>query len=176
MDAYAECLSATPVEARRLALGRYSVKPVFGKTARFRLRLAHAAGPIQLVDRQGKLIQGLPSGPAAGEGFTFEIGGEVTIIDPAAISRDQAGPAVEIGDIVVREDGRATIPVLANDQSGIGRVRLFMDGKEVLERAAEPWSWTVWPGKGYHTFQAMAQDNSPRHNERKSDAVTVEIR
>lgn len=175
IDAYAESLGATPVEARRLSLGRYSLKPVFGNTAKVRLRLASAAGPVELVDAQGKVLQELPGERTAGEGFTFEISGEVTVINRAAIDRDQTGPAVEIGQVFVREDGRATVPVIARDQSGIAQVKIFMDGKEIDSRTAAPWVWAGWPGKGYHTFYALAQDGSPRHNERKSDAVTIRI-
>jgi hypothetical protein len=175
IDAYVESLGATAVEARRLSLGRYSLKPAFGKTATVRLRLANAAGPLQVMDAQGKTLPEVAPGRRAADGYFFDISGEVNVVDRAALDRDRLGPAVEIGDVVVREDGRATVPVIARDQSGISQVTIFMDGKEVDSRETGPWVWAGWPGKGYHTFTAVARDASPRHNERKSDALTIRI-
>ncbi len=131
IDAYVESLGSTAAVVRRVALGRYAMKPVLGKTAKVTLRLADAAGPLQVIDAQGQVLQDVQAGAAAAQGFTFEISGEVTVVDRAAAGRDKLGPAVEIGNIVVREDGRASVPVIAKDQSGIARVRIFMDGKEV---------------------------------------------
>ena len=61
----------------------------------------------------GRSLQEVKTGAAAARAFTLEISGEVTVIDRAAAGRDRLGPAVEIGGIVVREDGRATVPVIA---------------------------------------------------------------
>ena len=115
----------------------------------------------------------MAAGPTPADGFTFEISGDVTVVDRAALGRDKLGPAVEIGAIVVREDGRASVPVIAGDRSGIARVKIFMDDKEIYSGDSSPWIWAGWPGKGHHTFYAVAQDDSPKHNERKSDAVTI---
>jgi hypothetical protein len=175
IDAYVESLGATAVEARRLSLGRYSLIPAFGNTAKVRLRLANATGPIQILDAQGQTLREVSAGPGAADGYSLDISEEVTVVDRAALDGDRLGPAVEIGDIIVREDGRATVPVIARDQSGISQVKIFMDGKEADSRKSGPWVWAGWPGKGYHTFTAVARDASPRHNERQSDAVTIRI-
>jgi hypothetical protein len=175
IDAYVESPGSTAVAVRRVALGRYAMKPVSGKTAKITLRLANAAGPLQVIDARGKVLQEVKAGAAAAHDFTFEIGGAVTVVDPAAAGRDTLGPAVEIGNIVIREDGRASVPVIAKDQSGVARVRIFMDGKEIDSRDEALFVWAGWPGKGYHTFHAVARDGSPAGNERTSDALTIRI-
>jgi hypothetical protein len=172
IDAYLESLDGTAVEARRTALGKYALSPAFGTTAKVALRLAAAAGPLQVIDARGKMLQEITAGA---QGYSFEVSGPVTVIDRAALDRDHLGPAVEIGKIVVREDGRATVPVIAADQSGIAQVRLLLDGKEIDSRDAGPFVWSGWPGTGYHTFQAVARDASPANNERTSDALTVKV-
>ncbi len=176
IDAYVESLGSTAVEARRVALGRYSIKPVFGKAAKVTVRLVQAAGPVEVLDAQGQVLQDVSAAAAAAaQGFTIEISGEVTVVDRAAVGHDQLGPAVEVGPIIVREDGRTSVPVIARDQSGVAQVRLFLDGKEIDVRNSGPFVWAGWPGKGYHTFHAVARDDSPKHNERTSDAVTIQI-
>jgi len=176
IGAYVESLGSTAVEARRVSLGRYSIKPLSGKTAKVTVRLADAVGPVQVMDAQGRVLQDVQAGAATAPGFTFDISGEVTVVDRSAADRDKLGPAVEIGRVVVREDGRATVPVIAKDQSGISLVKIYMDGKEVDARDAAPFVWTGFPGQGYHTFRAIAQDDSPARNERTSDALTIEIK
>lgn len=172
IDAYIESLGTTAVEARRIALGKYALEPAVGTTAKVTLRLAAPAGPLQILDAQGKMLQEVVT---AGQGYTFEVAGPVTVIDRGALERDHLGPAVEIGQIVVREDGRTTVPVIARDQSGIADVRIFMDGKEVDARDSGPFVWAGWPGRGYHTFYAVARDASPLRNARKSDALTIMV-
>jgi hypothetical protein len=172
IDAYIEVQGPAEVEVRRTSLGRYSLKAAPGQSAKVTLRLAEAAGPLQVVDAQGKVTQDVQGGAG---GYTFEVRGEVTVVDRAAAGSDNGGPAVEIGEIIVREDGRASVPVIARDQSGIALVRIFLDGKEIETRDSAPFVWAGWPGKGYHTFQAVAEDNSPARNQRRSDPVTVKI-
>src|SRR5512135_3503930 len=100
IDAYVESIDGTAVEARRTALGKYALSPAFGTTAKVTLRLAAAAGPLQVLDAQGKMLREVAAG---GQGYSIEIAGPVTVIDRAALDRDHLGPAVEIGKIVVRE-------------------------------------------------------------------------
>jgi hypothetical protein len=174
VDAYAETQGGAAVTVRRAALSKYVLKPASATPAKVTLRLANAAGPLQVIDAQGKILQEVTDGSTA-QGYTFEIGGEVTVVDRAALGRDRLGPAVEIGKIVVREDGRTSVPVIARDQSGLADVRILMDGKKVDSRSAGPFVWAGWPERGYHTFQAVARDASPARNERTSDAVTINI-
>src|SRR5690606_24604559 len=113
IDAYLETQGTAEVEVRRTSLGRYFLKPASGGAAMVTLRLAEARGPLQVIDAGGKVLQDVPAGAA---GYAFEVRGPVTVVDRAAAESDKVGPAVEIGQVVIREDGRVTVPVIANDR------------------------------------------------------------
>jgi hypothetical protein len=84
-------------------------------------------------------------------------------------------PAVEIRDVSVREDGRVTVAVEAADQSGVRQVRIDVDGRRVADLAGAPWVWSGFLASGYHTFRAVAADDSPGRNVRESDLLTVQV-
>jgi hypothetical protein len=177
MDVYAEVTAESPVEARRIALGRYLFRPASGEKARVRLWFAGELGALEIVDSEGKILKEIVSSPQAQtEGVVFEIDREVVIIDKTEVDSDTIAPAVEIADIAIREDGRATLHIKVDDRSGIALVKVFMDGKEVAAITGAPWVWNVRPEKGYHTFYVTARDGSPRGNERTSTSRTIEVR
>jgi hypothetical protein len=123
-----------------------------------------------------KLIVEIPVGSQEKDGgFTFEIDREVVVVNKKVVDADAAGPAVEIGEVNIREDGRVSLRIEAGDQSGVQSVEVFMDGKPVAKIAAEPWTWTGRPGNGYHTFYVIARDGSPLGNTRTSGARTIKV-
>ncbi len=173
---YAEVQGNAPVEIRRLSLGRYAVKPTPGDQTKIRLRFSGEAGPLQILDPEGKILREISAQAREKDGaFLFEIDGEVTVVNQKEIHADTTGPAVEIDDLSIREDGRVQLGIACGDQSGIKEIEVFCDGKSVARLGAEPWLWTGRPGEGYHTFYVIARDNSPRENRRTSDARTIRI-
>lgn len=177
ITAYAENLGDVFLEVRRLSLGHYRIRPEPGQKARVRLRFHRVPERLQIVDRQGRFLGEIePSRRAESQDFVVEAEREIVVINRAEVESDDIGPAVDIEEIEVREDGRVTLWVEAKDQSGIRRVEFFLDGAQVAHLTSEPWIWTGWPGKGYHTFYVRAWDNSPLSNERTSTARTIEVK
>lgn len=178
LDFYLETSGLSAVTARRLQPGRYEIKPVDADAGtQVRLRYyGRTPGNLQVKDLSGRLIKEFPAGgPVRGEGILLDVGKGISVVDRSPEETDFLGPAVEIRNLQVREDGRVSVQVEANDQSGIRSVRLYRDGRLIGERAQEPWTWSLRPGKGWHTFFATAADDSPRGNERKSDSRTIRI-
>ncbi len=171
---YAEIGAPSPVEARRVSLGRYLFRPTAGEKATVKLNFHQYAGPFQIVDSAGKILQELAAS-AQGSPIAFEIDREAVVINKKEVDADDVGPAVEIGDISVREDGRVSLRIEAGDQSGIQSVEVFQDGKTVATISAAPWAWAGWPSKGYHTFYVIARDSSPKGNTRTSAARTIKV-
>ena len=67
------------------------------------------------------------------------------------------------------------LDIKAGDQSGIAQVTLYCDGKEISSQSEEPYVWLHRPGKGFHTYKAVAIDASPNKNERTSFKRTIEV-
>ena len=174
ISVYAEVQGNAPAEIRRLSLGRYSIKPAAGEKAAVKLIFQQDAGPFQVIDSAGKIVQ-QAAAPAPGRPVALEIDREVVVINKKKIDTDTIGPAVEIGDLTVREDGRVSLRIEAGDQSGIQSVEVIMDGKLVATIAAAPWVWAGRPGNGHHTFYVTARDGSPLGNKRTSDARTIKV-
>jgi hypothetical protein len=173
---YTEVQGNAPVEIRRLSLGRYSIKPATGEKVKIRLRFLVEAGPLQMVGTDEKLIVEIPAGSQEKDGgFLFDIDREVIMVNKKGVVADTTGPAVEISEVNVREDGRVSLRVDTGDQSGVQSVEVFMDGKPAAKIAAEPWTWTGRPGNGYHTFYVIARDGSLLGNTRTSDARTIKV-
>jgi hypothetical protein len=177
LDSYAEVLGDKLVEVRKMALGRYLFRTIPGETVEVRMRFSGGdAGPFQCQDVDGKILEANALGRQdQGGGVIFKIEGEVTVLNMKEIEQDRIGPAVEIADATVREDGRVTLCLDAHDQSGIRTIKVFVDGRPAGEISEAPWVWNGLPGSGYHTFQVEATDDSPRRNQRKSDARTINI-
>ncbi len=171
---FAEVQGDAPVEIRRLSPGRYQFRPAAGEKATVKLNFKKDAGPFQVADSTGKIFQELPA-PAPGNPVSIEIDREVVVINKKEIDTDTVGPAVEISEVNVREDGRVSLRIDAGDQSGIQDIEVFLDGKPIAKITAEPWVLAGRPGNGYHTFYVIARDGSPRGNKRTSDARTIKV-
>jgi len=171
---YAEVQGKAPVEIHRLSLGRYHFRPAAGEKAAVKLHFHQEAGPFQVIDSAGKIVQELAA-PVTGNPVSFEIDRAVVVINKKEIDSDVVGPAVEINEVNIREDGRVSLRIDAGDQSGIRDVEIFLDGNPVAKIAAEPWVWAGWPGNGFHTFHVIARDGSPLGNKRTSDSRTIKV-
>jgi hypothetical protein len=84
--------------------------------------------------------------------------------DPSA---DVTPPSVSItnpgaGDVV---DGTVVISANAADASGISSVSFYVDGTELAEDSAAPFSATWDPEPGAHTLSVVAKDASEQQNE-----------
>gem|GEM_PF-1228469 len=177
LASYVEVLGDKSVEARKIALGRYHFRTLPGETAEVRLSFSDGqAGPIQFQDSAGRILDaGILSRQDQNGGVIFKVGGEITILNMKEYEKDRIGPAVDIADTTVREDGRVNLCIEARDQSGIRSLAVFVDTHPEAEITKAPWVWNGRPGSGYHTFQVAAMDDSPRRNQRKSDARTINV-
>lgn len=104
-----------------------------------------------------------------------QVAGPTTISLPAVLSADRTGPAVEITDLVHREDGQVRIEVAAVDASGIEGVELFCDGRPIGHRPGGSYVFVHRPGNGAHTYHAVATDASPQKNKRTSFKRTIVV-
>jgi len=177
VESYVEVLGDGSVEARKIALGRYRFRTIPGETVEVRMSFADGqAGPFQFRDSEGRILEaGSVSRQDQNGRVIFKVNGEITFLNMREQEKDRTGPAVEIADVTVREDGRVSLRIEASDQSGIRSLTVFVDGRAAAEIAKAPWVWNGWPGVGYHTFQVAAIDDSPRRNQRKSDARTIHV-
>jgi len=140
-----------------------------GGEPEFRVRPASAAS------EEAASILASESNAGGHRTLTLSVDGPVVLEIDSEGYQDRVGPAVEIADVTPMADGRVTVAVTAGDQSGVGRVALHLDGKPLGEKSRPPYEWTLWPGKGYHTFYAEATDASPNHNTRRSFLRTVRV-
>jgi len=175
LELYAEALNGKTVYARQETPRLYEFHPPAGQTARVRLRYRGVGGQAILIR------------PATGEGsrritlnrldadrsFTVDVAGLTYVGIEGPGYEDQTGPAIEITNLSVREDGRVTIEVAANDHSGLQSVDLYCDGQPIGQRVTTPYTWTHFPAEGYHTYQVMAIDASPQANTRASFKRTI---
>ncbi len=176
VTAYAEVLNNAAVEFVRPALGRYIIRPTPRLRARIRLTFCEPIATLKILDRTGKNLQEIaPSENQKEEGIVLEVDQEVELWNEKEMEADIFPPAVEISRLTVREDGRVRLDIDAHDQSGIKAVEIFIDGNRVAKVDRPPWTWSGWPGKGYHTFSAQAKDASVRANVGRSFSRTVEI-
>ena len=174
-----ELVVATPrddkIRVEKISPWRYRLQSVDKKKVAARLQYAgNEPATLRVVDESGKTLKEIAYAPKTERsGFTWHVTGvQFLEIHPQG-SEDTIGPAVEISEIEVREDGRLAVNVAAEDQSGIERVELFGDGRLLSAKSEAPFLWTHRPGKGAHTYFAVAYDASSLHNPRASFRRTV---
>lgn len=85
---------------------------------------------------------------------------------------DSTPPFVMIDEPVLSDDGWLTVNVQAHDRSGLSKVELYMDGVLYSGSKISPYTWTVPIENSGHSFWAIATDNSPSENRRKSFVKT----
>ena len=174
-ELYVSTEGNNPLRARRLSENRYLLEPMnaysVSTTIRYR---GEGADLYRICDANGKCTEQIPNNNRSNVvEFLLRIE-RPTIIELCGKDYDDhIGPSVEIADISIRDDGRATIEVNADDQSGIDYVELYCDGELVDRKFSNSFVWTHRPGEGPHTYYAIAADLSPQRNIRKSFARTV---
>jgi len=177
LECYAESLDGKRVRAIRQARGRYFLDPVGEGSVKVRLRCT--AGPSESLTAcsvDGKPVPVVPvASPEGTASCTLESDQPMCVEIRQMDGPDQTGPAVEIADVNVREDGRVQIEVTAKDRSGIRSVELYCDGKAVGTCSTPPYEWLHRPGNGAHTFYAVATDASEPPNKRTSFKRTVVV-
>lgn len=176
VEVYAEVLDGGEAIARRVTPTRYVFQPAGGKPVRLALRYTGGAAKGAVwISGDGGEPQRFPPDAAGGvPRFVVDLEGpgRLEIQCPAA---DHVGPAVEIADIHVRHEDAVSVEVTAADRSGIAGVELFCDGQSLGTRASPPYAWTHRPGKGSHTYHAVATDGAARPNRRSSFKRTVDV-
>lgn len=170
VELYVEVVSGSAVFARQETPRLYEFHPAPGERAKVRLRYRGPTG-------RGLLIRPTTGEPARRVRLTRGKDGPPVVVDLTGVTfigiegpgyEDWIGPSVEILEPSMREDGRVTIEVIANDQSGVQSVELLCDGERLGQTTMAPYLWTHRPTPGYHTYQAVAVDSSSQANTRSS--------
>jgi len=175
VNLYAEALEGKTVFGRRETPRLYEFQAPPGERARLRLRYCGRGASAMLIrpssgepSRRIRLRQGTDNPP-----IDMTLSGVTYIGIEGPAHEDLVGPAVEIARTFVREDGRVTVEVSANDQSGVQSVELMCDGQPLGRTTITPYVWTHRPAYGYHTYQALAVDASAQTNTRSSFKRTI---
>ena len=164
------------VIAQKVRENRYSVQPIGDEQVSIRVCYAGLGGEeILVTDANGQEIDKVKVDSADQNLLTLDLTSLVWIDIQGDRYIDRTAPAVEIAEIEVREDGRVAVEVCADDRSGIERVDLFCDEELVDRKLSSPFVSLCRPGKGNHTFYAVAVDASRRKNERTSYKRTVSV-
>ena len=111
---------------------------------------------------------------ATKKGVAMAIGQPILLEIETPDAPDRVGPAVEIANVTVREDGRASVEVMANDTSGISSVELFAGEKSLGVKTRPPYRWNHRPAKGYRTYYAVATDRFDNTNTSFKHTVNVD--
>jgi len=177
LELYGEALDGKSVRAKRLTGTRYLLRPADGRATKVRLRYAGDGAEAFVVSPQnGKEQRRLPVASLDADGsFTLTVDAPMCIEIQGKAYVDRVGPAVEITDVAVRENGQVEVVVAAEDRSGIESVELYCDGKPIRRQSAGSRVWVHRPGNGPHTFCAVATDASPQKNKRTSFKRTVTV-
>jgi len=175
-DLYAAVLNGNKAIARRLMPGLFRVAPV-DQPVEVRFTFAGPGAPRILIRAAEGAGLDEPNDATldADRRFVLTIDQPTLIEIVAAEYEDAIAPAVEIADVDILPDGRTKVTVTAGDQSGMDNVELHLDGKPFAVKTQPPYTWTLWPGAGFHTFAATATDASPKRNKRTSFRRTIEV-
>ncbi|RJP31621.1 MAG: hypothetical protein C4527_07430 [Candidatus Omnitrophota bacterium] len=160
------------VTAQKISEHRFKLIPSGPGITSVQVRYcASGAETIRILDKNETVLHKIDCPPD--ERFSLKIEAPVIVEMVDKTRGDHSGPGVEIDDVRVREDERVTIEVNANDQSGIQSIELFCNEKLVERKSEYPYMFIHRPGKGAHTYHAVAVDASPHENRRVSLKRTV---
>jgi hypothetical protein len=177
MELYVELLSGNAVWARKITNNRYFFRPVDGQKAHLKIRYCGNEAEKFLMFNgscKKKIINSITSVGSFKE-FDLLLENPIFIEIQGENYLDQLAPAVEIENVVIREDRRVTVEVKAQDQSNIREVELYCNKKSIGKKYAAPYLWTFRPGKGFHTFYAVAVDSSSAMNRATSFVKTISV-
>jgi hypothetical protein len=177
LELYVESLEGTRVRTIRQTHRRYLFDPVGEEKVKVRVRYAgKAAESFAVLSLDEKQIKTIPAASLdENQSFVLELDRTVLLDVQGKAYVDTVAPAVEIADVGVREDGRVTVEVGAQDQSDIEKVELYCDAKLVGQLSDPPYVWLHRPGNGAHTYYAVATDASDAKNKRTSFKRTVVV-
>ncbi len=177
LELYAESLDGRTARASKETQSRYRFRPAGDEKVRLRLHYAgDKADAFVITPENGSKQRRITPDELDDQGsFVVELDHPTRVEIQGQAYLDHVGPAVEIVDAAIREDDRVTIEVAARDQSGIENVELYCDGKLVGRQSVAPYLWLHRPGKGAHTYHAVATDAAPERNRRASFKRTIEV-
>jgi len=177
LEVYIECLENRRVRGVRQAPGRYVLDPVGDQ--KVSVRVCYTGKDVEgfvVSTLAGKAIKTIsPTELQDGRSFVVELEEPVVLEIRGKGYVDGTSPAVEIVDVAIREDGRVTVAVAAEDRSGVEAVALYCDGKLVGKQTEAPYVWIHRPGNGAHTYHAVATDASEAKNTRTSFKRTIVV-
>ncbi|MBN1347399.1 MAG: hypothetical protein JXQ73_32215 [Phycisphaerae bacterium] len=172
LEVYVKTEGGGAVRAVRLTRSRYALRPEGDEKVTVKLNVPGAAGQSYEVAGSGETVRGQV--PQNGE-VSIAVSGAAVVELKGRSDADRTGPAVEIRELIHREDGQVRIEATAADQSGIGSVELYCDGKQVSRQVAGDYVWVHRPGNGAHTYHVVATDASPAKNKRTSFKRTIVV-
>jgi len=177
LELYVEAMENKRVRGVRQTQGRYLLDPVGDQKVGLRIcYTGKGAERFVLSTPASNAVKAIPlSALEDGRSFVVELDQPMLLEIQGKGYEDRTSPAVEIGDVESREDGRVTVEVTAQDRSGIASVELYCDGKSLGKQAAGPYVWIHRPGNGAHTFHAVATDASGSKNTRTSFKRTIMV-
>ncbi|MBN2376021.1 MAG: hypothetical protein JXD22_06455 [Sedimentisphaerales bacterium] len=177
LELYVSVPEGELVQARRESRFSYVLKPL--QQGKIKVKLLYTGPQADSITISG--TDGSENSSVTVEKFTAKNGYElfldraVRLVIENLADKDAVGPAVEIKDIAVREDGQVRVDVEAADQSNIKYVELFRDSVSIGKCLARPFVFLDNPQKGYYTYWAVAVDNSPEENHRESFKRTIQV-
>jgi len=174
LELYIECMDGRAVRARKETASRYVIRPLNEGKVKVRVRYRGMGAEEVVLSTLTGQADRLPIARfLEKEGVVLEVETAIRLELVGQAYHDHTAPAVEIGDVTIRTDGRVTVCVEAQDKSGIKGVVLYCDGKPMAEKSSAPYLWNCRPKSGYHSFYAVARDRSSNNNKRKSFMRTI---
>ncbi len=166
------CDGNCQIDAVRIGKGRYKLD--LGKEARSVIKLRWIGPSIKQAVQQSNFEQIYLDT----EELCSENGSEATIDGEAIITflsdhfNDFTPPFVEVDKPFIMANGNFEVQVESMDQSGIENISFYKDGIQVGEKKSAPYVWQVAATNKFHSFSALATDNSEQKNKRFSNVTS----
>jgi len=163
------------VQVDKISASQYRITPLADGKTKLILRDEASGKKFMVREENGKRIkERVFNRDATKKGVAMAIGQPILLEIETPDAPDRVGPAVEIANVTVREDGRASVEVMANDTSGISSVELFAGEKSLGVKTRPPYRWNHRPAKGYRTYYAVATDRFDNTNTSFKHTVNVD--
>lgn len=177
LELYLKASEGDLVQARRVSRFCYIIKPMQQQKAAIRLYYTGPKADSFTISN----IDGSKSSVVSAKDFSTKNGYQLILDKPVrvvvenSVSKDTIGPAVEIKEITVQENGQVRVEVKAADQSNIKYVELYCDSSPVGKCSTKPFVFLHKPKEGWHTYWALACDGTLEENRRKSFKRTIQV-
>ncbi|MCF8414100.1 MAG: hypothetical protein K9G44_11835 [Melioribacteraceae bacterium] len=174
---YVEVLSGIEINAKKIDKNSIRIEPINSSQNTISIRYAgDYKGEIQFENLNGSIVYTVDASKLAFPSKEiWELKEPIIVRLANDFTEDYLAPSVII-DEIFEIDEKTIVFVKASDQSGIKNVKLFCDGVEIGTIENSPYKWTIDLSPGWHTFIAIATDDSKNNNIRKSFIRTVEIK